>query len=127
VKAYPELADEIKGFIRGYVISGSIPGAVMGVGMVFGGVPTLLHFFNPKDLNPFVLAWHFMFIASLIFDIIWIFFKDGAEFISKHHDIFQYMPSSPLGIKVFAVVGSLAALAAVIFMCVIVPSSYFTN
>ena len=73
----------------------NVPWIVMGIGIVLGDVPTVLHFFRPRDGNPFVLAFHGVVVVMWILDIIWIYFKGGAEFISKYPGISVSMSSNP--------------------------------
>jgi hypothetical protein len=97
--AYPELADEIKDTIRGFVLLFSFPWVVMGFGIVVGGVPTMFHFFNPKDLNPFVLAFHAATLADIALIARWIYLGGGTEFMVEHREIFWKMSASPAAIK----------------------------
>ena len=119
--ASPELADELRDFIRGFVILFSIPWVVMGFGVVFGGVPTGFHFFNPKDLNPFVLAFHAAIFLHVALIARWVYFKGGAEFIAEHPDIMPMrgMPASPAAIKSFNALLIIVALTVEILMWVI--------
>ena len=115
----PECADELRDFIRGFVILLSIPWVVMGVGVVFGGVPTLFHFFKPKDLNPFVLGYHAAIFLDIAFVVRWIYFKGGAEFMAEHPSTMQGMPASPAAIKSLNTLMILGAFIAEIAMWVI--------
>ena len=65
------------------MIWGNIPWVVMAAGYLFGGVPSLFHYFRPLDGNTFVLA----FFASVFFvwtmGTYWLVFGGGAEMIFK--------------------------------------------
>ena len=60
------------------------PWLVMGLGVWVGGVPTLWHFFNPRRGNPWVLAWWGVVIGINLLLFLWIFFRDGAEYMEAH-------------------------------------------
>ena len=48
--------------IRGWLVYGNLPWVVMGLGILFGGVPTIFHYFNPRN-GPVVLIWYGTVIA----------------------------------------------------------------
>ena len=56
----------------------------MGIGCTVGGVPTVFHYFQPRDGNPFVLAWWAVFFALYIIGAYWIFFSNGAHILTKY-------------------------------------------
>jgi hypothetical protein len=78
--AYDEGARrEAKAFLRGFAMASAIPWLVMGVGQLFGGIPTVWHYFRPQDGNPYV--WAFIgaiFLESLLFAY-WVHFRSGAS------------------------------------------------
>jgi hypothetical protein len=53
----PTLTGGYRSLIRGFVTWGNLPCLIMGAGIVFGDVPSIFHYFNPKSSNPFVVAW----------------------------------------------------------------------
>jgi hypothetical protein len=130
---HPEYADKIKKFILGLVIFLSAPWIIMEMGVVLGGVPTFLHLLNPRDLNPYVLASHVMINACIIYGIIWIYLKGGAEFLAKHQDVLlqktlfaqHYTAAS---IKLLAIPMIIGGVGGEIFMWVVdFPISDFLN
>lgn len=84
VEANPRLAKGYAKLIRGYVFWFNIPWVVMGIGCTVGGVPTVFHYFQPRDGNPFVLAWWAVFFALYIIGAYWIFFSNGAHILTKY-------------------------------------------
>jgi hypothetical protein len=55
------------------------PWVVMGIGIIFGGVPGVQNYFRPQDLNPYVWAWYCcVFILSCVFAY-WVILRDGAR------------------------------------------------
>jgi hypothetical protein len=88
IKENPELSVGYKKLFWGYVIWLSIPWIVMGIGCEVGIVPSLWHFFRPRDGNSYVLAWCVSVFIMWFLIIYWIFFKGGALILSKHPGIF---------------------------------------
>ena len=94
----------------------TIPWVVMGVGMTIGGVPTVLHYFRPRDGDPYVLAWHSCVVLLWIVTVVWIYFKGGAETLVKYPGFFYPESSSPLQIKFFTALALLGGLTAMLVM-----------
>jgi hypothetical protein len=68
----------------------NIPWVIMGIGLLSGAVPSVWHFYRPRDLNPVVLAFlGFTVIFWLV--SIWWTFKGGAEKITEHDLIAFYV------------------------------------
>ena len=57
IEMHPELREGYRSITRGFVTWGNLPWVVMGVGCVYGGVPSVFSFFRPRDGNPYVLAF----------------------------------------------------------------------
>ncbi len=53
----PELAEGYRKITMGFLAWANIPWIVMGAGCFLGGVPSVFHFFRPRDGDPFVLAF----------------------------------------------------------------------
>ena len=109
IKADPSLADGYSKLIKGFLIWLNIPWIVMGIGCTIGGVPSVFHFFNPQEGNPFVLAWFGSVFILWILGSYWIFLKGGAKTLVKYPGAIQaHSPfskskdlSSPAAIKLF--------------------------
>lgn len=64
---------------RQFAVLGSVPWAIMGWGILAGGVPNVWYFFRPQDGNPYVLAWiGSIFVLAFGFAF-WVFMLDGAQ------------------------------------------------
>lgn len=85
----PRLEEGYKKIIKAFSIYGNIPWVIMGLGMLLGSTQSIFDYFRPRDLNPFVLAFHASVIIIYIFTIRWLYFKDGAKFLEQHPGIFQ--------------------------------------
>lgn len=100
VRDDPELAPGYKTIVTGILTWGNIPWIVMGIGLTVGGVPSMFHFFRPRDANPFVLA----FLGSVFLlwglTLYWVFLRGGAELLARH-PLPSYNIRSPLGWKIF--------------------------
>ncbi len=101
ISASPELAEGYATLIRGFVIWGNIPWAVMGIGCVLGGVTSVFDFFRPRDGNPFVLAFFASVFLIWILGTFWLHFWGGAEMLIKHPGLFNVDFKSPLMLKLF--------------------------
>jgi ABC-type branched-subunit amino acid transport system permease subunit len=89
IQANPELEEGYRAIIKGFVVWNTVPWVVMGIGCVFGGIPSVFSYFRPRDGNPYVLA----FFASVLFVLLvttnWLLFRGGAEMLIKHPGIFN--------------------------------------
>ncbi len=116
ISAAPELAEGYATIIRGFVIWGNIPWVVMGIGSVLGGVPSVFHFFRPRDGNPFVLAFFASVILIWILGTIWLLFRGGAEMLVNHSGLFNVVIKSPNMLKLFWFLCLAGGIFAVIMM-----------
>lgn len=119
IKVAPELAEGYATIIRGLVIWGNIPWVVMGIGFVFGGVPSLLHFFRPRDGNPFVLAFFASVFTIWLRDTSWLIFQHGAELLVKHPGLFRVKVKSPNMLKIFWLLSLAGGIVSLIMMCIL--------
>jgi len=122
VKVNPDLEEGFTKVFWGTIIFGGAPWLVMGVGMTIGGLATPFHFFRPRAGNPYVIAFHLTLILIWILAVIWIYFKDGADFWVKY--IVPLRGSSPLtrsvtGVKIWFALCLLGGLVAMIMMWII--------
>ncbi|MBW8039616.1 MAG: hypothetical protein FVQ85_06410 [Planctomycetes bacterium] len=101
IQKKPELAPGYSKLFCGYLIWMNIPWVVMGIGCTVGQVPSIWYFFNPRDSNPYVLAWFSSIFIMMIVITYWIFFKGGAEFLIKHHNVLSIDISNPKVIRFF--------------------------
>jgi len=118
VKENPELSDGYKKLFRSYLLWLNIPWVVMGVGCVIGKVPSVWHFFRPRDGNPYVLAWFGSTFILWILYIYWLFFKGGAVMLSKHPGIFGEI-KNPTLIKILSMLMIAGGILGFVFMCII--------
>lgn len=85
-----QLAEGYEALLKGYLVWMNIPWIVMGFGCTIGGVPSVLHYFRPRDGNPFVLAWFGSVFFLWIAGTFWLFFKNGAETLAKHPGAIEF-------------------------------------
>jgi len=62
----------------------------MGFGCTIGGIPSVWHYFRPRDGNPFVLAWFGSVFFLWIAGAFWLFIKDGAKTLAKHPGAIEF-------------------------------------
>ena len=84
IKENPQLEEGYAALFRGYIVWMNIPWVVMGLGCTVGGVPTVWHYFRPRDGNPLVLAWFGSVFFLWVLGTFWLFFRDGAEKLAQH-------------------------------------------
>lgn len=80
----PSLQSGYDLYFKGILLYGNIPWAIMAIGDLSGMTHSTFDYFNPRNMNPAVLALHVSIIVLWIMSIRWIYFKDGAEFIERH-------------------------------------------
>lgn len=85
----------------GFLVVNDIVWLVMGVGILFGGLPDVFAYFSPAGGNPFVLAWHATVVALWIAGIVWLFFRGGAQFVIDHPGILNLSPTHPLQVQLW--------------------------
>lgn len=115
----PALADGYRSLIKGMVIYGNIPWVVMGVGIVFGGVPSAFHYLLPQDMNPFIPAFYGSVFLIWVLVSRWLFARGGAEMLARHPGLIYLHISSPRLIKAIWVFGLIGGILALIGMFVI--------
>jgi hypothetical protein len=111
VERDPALQPGYDTLIRGYLTWMNIPWVVMGLGVLVGGVPSVWQFFQPRDGNPFVLAWFASVFALWVVSADWIFRRGGAELIATHPGVLSYNVSSSCVVKFFWVMCLIGGVA----------------
>ena len=124
IRENPDLAEGYSILIRGLLIWGNIPWVVMGAGCIFGGVPSVFHFFRPGEGNPFVLAFFGSVFLLWVLGTYWLLFRGGADMLAKHPGMFNVQFKNPLAIKGFwflCLAGGIAGVAMMFTMDVPLP------
>lgn len=119
----PTLEPGYRRLIRSWFVYGNLPWLVMGAGILFGGVPSVFHYFNPRN-GPFVIAFYVTVVALWIATFYWMFFRGGAEDLLAHPGLLNLPVRRPWAVKVFfllGVTGGVLALLAMIFGNIQVP------
>jgi hypothetical protein len=113
---HPELEEGYRSLIRGWLLYGNLPWVVMGVGIVFGGVPSVFHYFDPRN-GPYVIAWYVTVVALWIVTAYWVFVRDGAEALIRHPGLLNLPTQEPWAVKALLVLmlaGGIAGLTMMI-------------
>ena len=84
IQQSPKLANGYRTIIKGFVTWGILPWVVMGVGFTIGGVPSVWHYFNPRDGNGYIPALFASVVLVWISGSYWIFFRGGAKALVDH-------------------------------------------
>jgi hypothetical protein len=119
IKKQPGLKKGYESLLQGYLLFMGLPYLVMGIGCTLGGVPSVFHYFRPRDGNPYVLAWFGCVFLHLVGFTFWLFFKNGAEKLVQYpgaieiHNGFQSTDvTNPELIKLIWLLGLAGALIA---------------
>lgn len=112
----PSLTEGYRSLVKGLVVWGNLPWLIMGSGILFGGVPTMFHYFNPRDPNPFVKAWFVSVVAIWIAGTYWLFVHGGAEQLIRHPGLIQSPNANPIYLKVIWLLSIAGGIAAFVVM-----------
>jgi hypothetical protein len=93
--ADPSLAEGYRSLIRGFVIWANLPWLVMGTGIAIGGVPSVFHYFRPREGGPFVHAWYASLVFVLLAGTHWVFRLGGAEILVRYPGLSNIPLTSP--------------------------------
>lgn len=118
IRASPALRPGYVRLIRGWLIFGNLPWLVMGFGIVFGGVPTIFHYFNPRN-GPIVVTWYVTVVSLWVASVYWLFFQRGAETLIAHPGLLTRPGSKPWMVKAYfllCLAGGIVGLGAMIFL-----------
>jgi len=73
----------------------------MGVGCVFGKVPSAFDFFRPRDGNPYVIAFFASVFLLWAVGTYWLLFLGGAQKLVEHPGLLNVNVKSPRGIIIY--------------------------
>jgi hypothetical protein len=110
VSSFPELKEDFEKLFKRYLLLVNIPLVIMLLGLITGNVPSIFYLLMPRDGNPFVIALDLTVVCLLVLGVIWIYFKGGAELLTKPPSVVGI--KSPIGLKIYfalCVVGSILA------------------
>jgi hypothetical protein len=123
IRENPKLEEGYSTLFRGYLFWLNIPWVIMGLGSTTGDVPSVWHYFRPKDGNLYVLAWFGSVFILWILGSIWLFFKGGAEILSTHpgaltmhYGLGTKEVTNPTSIKILWLLALAAGIFGVTFM-----------
>ena len=116
IKKNPDLKNGYDTIFKGIIVWGNIPWIVMGAGIIMGKVPSMFHFFNPQDGNPYVLAFFGSVVLIWLMGTYWLFLKNGAKMLVDHPGIFNYNFSSPTMVKLFWILCLLGGIVGIVMM-----------
>lgn len=113
---HPERVEGYRRFFIGYSAVSALVWLVMGVGIVFGGVPNVFSYFSPATGNVFVWVWHATIVALWIAGIVWLFFRGGAQFIIDHPVLANVTPTKPIQVQLWYLICLAGGIAGEVMM-----------
>ena len=113
-----ENASKFRAAYWGSVIYMTIVWLPMIVGILFGNVPTMLHFFVRGTGNLFINSYWIVQLTLSIVGIVWLYFFNGGEFVEKYYLPLMSMrgkgsnpsPISPSFIKLIPIISLIALI-----------------
>lgn len=120
IKADPSLRLGYRRLLLGYWLVLTLPWIVMGVGIVFGNVPTIWHFLYLNTGNLYVLAWWVVYWLIHAVLAYWILVGNGATTLIAYPGLLRGRPQNPKVIKLFVL---LAVVVAIGFTTIMAHSS----
>lgn len=97
----PNLEEGYNKFFRGILIFGNIPWLIMAIGNISQLTDSIFQYFYPRSLNPIVLIFHLSIIYLYVHGSIWIYLKNGAEFIANHPGLMNPQNVTAKQVKIF--------------------------
>ncbi|MES2810914.1 MAG: hypothetical protein V4670_00455 [Bacteroidota bacterium] len=90
IEENPEREIGYNTIFKNFLIFGSIPWLIIGIGNLSGLTKSIFDYFQPSNLNPIVLIFHFSIIIIWLLLLKFIFLNDGAVFLEKHPGIIRF-------------------------------------
>jgi hypothetical protein len=116
IRANPELSEGYRTLINGFVTWGNLPWLVMGIGCVFGGVPSVFNYFRPRDGNPYVLSFLASVVLVWVLGTYWIILRDGAAMLVKYPGLLNINLKSRRAVMIYWFLGLAGGVAGIIIM-----------
>jgi len=116
MRTNPELEPGYRKLVIGFAAWSNIPWVVMGIGCLVGHVPTVFHFFRPRDGNPYVFGFFGSIVLLWLLGTYWVVFTNGAEMLAKHPGLFNCELKNPTVIKLLWLLGVAGGVWAVVMM-----------
>jgi hypothetical protein len=117
IAARPELEPGYRSFVKAFLIWGNLPWIVMGIGCVFGGIPSVFAYFRPRGGNPYVIAFYASVVLFWLLSTNWIVFRGGAEMLATHPGILNLNFKNPRTVMVLWFLCLGAGILGVVFAC----------
>ena len=87
------------------------------LGILFGGVPTIWHYLNPRN-GAVVLSWYGTVVALWVASIYWFFFRRGAEMLIAHPGLFNLPGDRPWVLKGYFLLCLAGGMAGLLMMII---------
>jgi hypothetical protein len=123
IEKKPDLKEGYDKLLKGFVFFQISPWIIVVLGDICGSTNGVFDYFRPRSLNPFVLAFHGYLVILFALTIYWVYFKGGANFLSRHPGFIHFQGfggsrevTSPLSIKIFFALCLLGGIAGLVMM-----------
>jgi hypothetical protein len=113
IKVNPSLKKGYESYIFVSTLLWTMPWIIMMIGDLSGVTASLFDYLNPKSLNPFVLAFHTYLFLLWITAVIWVYLKNGAQFLIDYPGLIN---SKRMGADANVTVKQIKQYSAVIFI-----------
>ena len=119
----PEKEKGYQLIFKNFLIYGSFPWLIIGIGNSFNLTNSVFDYFQPAKMNAIVLVFHFSIIVIWMLIIRFIFFNNGAKFLEEHPGIIRINnfgkvienPSKRI-IKIIVTVGIVGGIIGMVMM-----------
>lgn len=116
MQASPELAPGYITLLRGFWLISTVPWLSMGIGILWGNVPTMWHFFYPSSGDPFVIAWWVIYWGWVSILAYWVLFNGGAQMLVSHPGFLRGNPKNPKWLKLGLLVALMGSVIATVLV-----------
>ena len=126
IQENPELAKGYDDFLKWGLIIGNTPWVVLGIGVLTGMVDSMWDGFDFGSGNTIAVLFCTIAIVIWLLALVWIMFRDGAEYLAKHHGIFpRFLPYSESNLTAKKVKRSFFFMGILVPMIVITLNLYY--
>ncbi|MGF1460256.1 MAG: hypothetical protein ACFBSG_14680 [Leptolyngbyaceae cyanobacterium] len=118
----PALAPGYSKLLRGYGFMMIFPWIVMGIGIVFGGIPSMIYYLYPRIGNLNVWVWWGIYLLINGYISAWVLWQGGADMLITHPGFLKGNPTRTQTIKLYALLMLVGSVAVTVILFSQVPT-----